>query len=329
MNNENEVKLGYALNTPLEEAQQIESVEDTDSTGIFNAVLDGNKLAITGNFSSLTSPLSVTGGEDSKGNAPSAIHLHIGDSGENGDIIRNLMVTDNGDNSGSFIGRFELNESEIAAAFDDGLYINLHTEDNPTGELRGQIELDTNADDEASFLSEEDIQEPSMGGIDLRNLAEDLSAKVEFHITREADFDNVIDFYTVDGDGNVVDSVTGEVIAEVGDDNYQEAAIANRLEFNFSVADDSGVTVTKDMPGGYNYAPMVVVQGTFGEFTNNDASDDPQVYFAYKEANADGVERIRNTPTDTGTSFGFEDLPDGGDLDYNDITFEISIVDIV
>ena len=318
-----------AQNILLEEAQQVTPVTDTDSTGSFNAVLTGSTLAITGEFSNLTSPLMVTGGEDGEGNAASAIHVHIGASGENGGIIRNLPVVDNGDGSGSFIKTFELTESEIASALDNKLYVNLHTENNPTGELRGQIELSENVEDEVSFLTVEDVQDSSMGAIELFNLAEDLSAMVEFRITREADFDNEIDFYTVDGNGNVVDSVTGEVIAEVGSDGYQAAAIDNRLGFDFSVADDSVDTETKDLSGGFNYAPMVVVQGTFGELTNDDASDDPQVYFAYQEANADGIERIRSTPTDTGTSFGFEDLPDGGDLDYNDITFEISIVDIV
>ena len=313
MNNETQAKLGYALNSPLEESQQVETVEDTASTGSFNAVLDGNKLAITGTFSNLTSPLQ-------------GVHVHLGDSGTNGDIIESLTVTDNKDGSGSFIGRFQINESEVAAAFNDGLYVNVHTEDNPTGELRGQIELDVEG---KVTLNPNDVQEPEIGGIDLRDLADDQFVEVQFKITRDADFDNVVDFYRVDGDGNVVDPVSGNSFAP-GEDGYQQAAIANRVGFDLSVADESTVTIIKEMPGGQNYVPMVVVQGTFDQLTDSDPNNDPQVYFPYKEANADGLEHIRDTTTNTGTSFGFEDLfgtaADGSDLDYNDITFEIDIV---
>ena len=325
MSNEN---LSYAINALLEEAQQVKIVEDTASTGKFNAVLEGNTLIINGGeFSNLTSDL-ITVDPDT-GEALSGIHLHMGKSGENGDIIGNLIVTDNGDGSGRFNGKFELNETQVEAAFADGLYVNLYTEENPTGELRGQIELDAT---NKVILNPNDVQEPSMGGIDLRNLAEDKFVEVKFHITREADFDNVVDFYKADGAGNVVDE-SGNTIAP-GEEGYQAAAIANRLGFDFSVDDEQEVTVTKDLSGGFNYAPMVVVRGTFEQLTDDDPSNDPQVYFAYEAANPNGVKHIESEDKirdmmfekQGDLMFGFEDLPGGGDLDYNDITFDIDIV---
>ena len=301
MNNEN-VKLGYALNAPLEEAQQVGEVPDTDSTGSLNAVLNGDTLTITGSFRNLTSDLT-------------AIRLHMGEAGEDGDSIEDLTVTNNGDGSGSFIGRFELNEAEIETAFNDGLYINLSTEDNPDGELRGQIEL--NLRDQVP-LDPTTVQDEGMGRIDLRDLGEDQFVEFEFKITREADFDNFSDFYIADENGNAIDPMTGNAIAP-GEEGYLETALKSRLGFNFSVPDDSEDTVTKIMPGGFNYAPMIVVNGTFDELTDDDPSNDPEVYFPYPEANSDGVEHIRNMGD---MKFGFEDLPGGGDEDFNDITFE-------
>ena len=123
---------------PLEESQQTSNVVDTASTGNFSAILNGNRLVVLGNFSDLTSPLLPIGGSDLVGNLESAIHIHIGKAGENGAIIRNLMV-DEAD--GEFSGAFDLSDQQVDALIADGLYVNLHTEGNPSGELRGQIDV--------------------------------------------------------------------------------------------------------------------------------------------------------------------------------------------
>ncbi len=123
---------------PLEEAQQTSDVVETASTGNFSAILNGNRLVVLGNFSELTSPLLPVGGADPVGNPESAIHIHIGAAGANGPIIRNLMVDEAG---GDFSGAFDLSDEQVDALVTDGLYVNLHTENNPSGELRGQIDV--------------------------------------------------------------------------------------------------------------------------------------------------------------------------------------------
>ena len=122
----------------LEESQQTQSVVDTASTGNFSATLNGNRLIVLGNFSNLTSPLLPVGGEDPVGNPESAVHIHIGDAGENGPIIRNLTVDEAG---GEFSGAFKLSDEQVDTLISDGLYVNLHTQTNPSGELRGQIDV--------------------------------------------------------------------------------------------------------------------------------------------------------------------------------------------
>ncbi|MEL6554901.1 MAG: choice-of-anchor I family protein [Cyanobacteria bacterium J06621_11] len=125
----------------LEESQEVgDSVpDDTAATGSFTARLSANRLVVTGEFSDLTSSLFPVGGEDSAGNSESAIHIHVGAAGTNGPIFRNLEVNEE---DGEFEGTFDLSDDEVEALLADGLYVNLHTENNPSGELRGQIDID-------------------------------------------------------------------------------------------------------------------------------------------------------------------------------------------
>ncbi|MEM8501907.1 MAG: choice-of-anchor I family protein [Cyanobacteria bacterium P01_D01_bin.1] len=146
-----------AADLALEESQQVRddgtTPPDTDATGSFDASLSGNRLTVTGEFSSLTSALFPVGGEDEFGNPESAAHIHIGDAGENGAIIRNLTVEseeDTGEDdsplgtfSGEFEGTFDLTDEEVETLLDDGLYVNIHTDNYQAGELRGQIDIDT------------------------------------------------------------------------------------------------------------------------------------------------------------------------------------------
>lgn len=81
-----------------------------------------------------------------------AAHLHLGAAGENGPVVANLLNDDNfsdgrlrrlssdlGSNDlvGPLLGQ-PLDEL-IAAIQEDRVYINIHTERNPDGELRGQL----------------------------------------------------------------------------------------------------------------------------------------------------------------------------------------------
>lgn len=130
-----------SLGLSLEESQQPMPPQETASTGNFDVTLLGNELRVEGSFSDLTSDLFFVGGPDPVGNPESPIHIHIGEAGTNGPILRNLSVKDHGDGSGTFTGRFTLSNEEVALAKADGLYVNVHTLDNLGGELRGQIDV--------------------------------------------------------------------------------------------------------------------------------------------------------------------------------------------
>ncbi|NES77620.1 MULTISPECIES: CHRD domain-containing protein [unclassified Okeania] len=150
------------LGLPMSEAFEVPPVADTPAEGIVNAILTGNNLLIQGTFSDLSSDLFPVGDEDSAGNPQSAIHLHQGLANSNGGIIRNFDVIDNGDGSGGFFGDFTLSPDEIVAAESGNLYVNLHTENNQSGELRTQVllnEIDPTGNDLATFLPISTVQE--------------------------------------------------------------------------------------------------------------------------------------------------------------------------
>ncbi len=132
----------FRLSLPISEQQEVPPIEDGPATGTFDAFLPGNILLVEGDFEQLSSPLIPLGEADSEGNPQSPIHVHQAPAGENGGIIRNLNVFEIDDNSGTFNGAFTLTDAETEAAEADGLYINLHTENNPSGELRGQVVLE-------------------------------------------------------------------------------------------------------------------------------------------------------------------------------------------
>lgn len=64
-----------------------------------------------------------------------------------------------GFDTGDFSGAFTLTDEEEAALVDDGLYINLHTQNFNGGELRGQVDVDLENDIVASGLVLEEAQQ--------------------------------------------------------------------------------------------------------------------------------------------------------------------------
>lgn len=107
----------------------------TPASGDVTATLEGDTLTVTGDFMDLESDLTEISG--------SSAHIHQAEVGEAGPIVFNLDVTPGEDNrSGTLAGTFELT-SEQRMLFEQGLlYVNVHTEQNPAGEIRGQLATD-------------------------------------------------------------------------------------------------------------------------------------------------------------------------------------------
>ena len=92
--------------------------------GEVTARLEGTRLVISGRFANASTP------------ATSA-HLHIGAPAQPGPVAHELTVTPA--TEGQLLGTVELSTAEINALRSGGLYVQVHTESNPSGEFRGWL----------------------------------------------------------------------------------------------------------------------------------------------------------------------------------------------
>lgn len=103
---------------------------DTDAQGAALLELQGDQLWVSGSFEGL-------------GSAYTASHLHNGLAGENGDVEQALMVDVDDDDFGGVYwphsNTYVLDEAQIEALVDGEIYVNIHSMDVGSGELRGQV----------------------------------------------------------------------------------------------------------------------------------------------------------------------------------------------
>jgi len=164
--------------------------------------------------------------------------------------------------------------------------------------------------------------------LDFSAQEEGTTVTATLQIASEAAFDNTIGFYAIANTGGLVtsaDPVTGlPTSLAPGATGYAEAALGQRVVT--ATPGDSGLTV--ELEAGQLYAPFIIADGTVGEFLaenprNRGASISdgaPIAYFAFFGANPDFTDRVRLLGDNT---FGFEDLPNLGDADYNDMVVRV------
>lgn len=154
----------------------------------------------------------------------------------------------------------------------------------------------------------------------------DITAQVqaEFIVNREAAFDNFVGFYKIaNKDGGIDIDGDGTVDLLPGDGDYAKAAINARLAgIDLSVEDQGTANYTGTFEPNELFAPFIIANGKPEEILDNDASNDPEVYFPFLDSNPGKVDHIRLLADNT---FGFEDLPMGGDGDYNDTIVRINL----
>ncbi len=143
-------------------------------------------------------------------------------------------------------------------------------------------------------------------------------------INSTGSYNNSAGFYQVlDSDGSVLDPVTNQPI-KPGEKGYETAAFNQRIpELEFDKNDGS---LTAEVDGGIFLAPYLIANGSAEEFldknpTNEKSGSGLNAYFAFGNANPDGIEHLKSSDSD----FGFEDLYGGGDKDFTDLTFNLSV----
>ena len=142
-------------------------------------------------------------------------------------------------------------------------------------------------------------------------------------LTREGDFNNVFALYEINNlNGAIVDPLTGETInaTAANHDAYLEAAIGNIVESTrFTVGDaETATSESRTLEAGKMYAPIIFVDAL-----NSESSAEPIVYTPFIGVNDDLKDHVRNLGDNI---VGFEDLPQGGDLDYNDLVVQFDFI---
>ncbi len=126
----------FFFNALLGGAQERPAPVNTTGTGTVIAEFLGNQLTVTGAFSDLIGDFDETIGN-------TGAHIHLAPAGANGGISVELIVTEDGDQKG---GQFELANNVFALR--DGQvdtlrqrlgYVNIHTSEVGSGEIRGQL----------------------------------------------------------------------------------------------------------------------------------------------------------------------------------------------
>jgi hypothetical protein len=99
--------------------------------GTVSAVLSGNKVTITGSFEGLRSPATIA-------------QIHRAPRGIRGPVVEklDLKVTNNPNGtSGTLAGALELTPQQVADLEKGWLYVQLHSEKAPDGNLWGWLQL--------------------------------------------------------------------------------------------------------------------------------------------------------------------------------------------
>ena len=180
-------------------------------------------------------------------------------------------------------------------------------------------------------LSSEPSQTLNDGIINLSNVDFDGDGKLDKKVSLTLDdinsngsYQNSAGFYQVlDSDGTVLDTVTNQPI-QPGEQGYETAALNQRIpELEFDKNDGS---LTAEVDGGIFLVPYLIANGTVEEFigknpTNDKSGSGLNAYFAFGNANPDGIEHLKSSDS----NFGFEDFYGGGDKDFTDLTFNVTV----
>jgi hypothetical protein len=180
-----------------------------------------------------------------------------------------------------------------------------------------QVELATQPQPIAS-----DLQDQGQGEVlDLRDFTGTLTATLT--VNREAAFNNFVGFYRVADTNGSID-INGDGVGDLlpGQAGYAEAAVSSRVAgLDLSVGNQSTASFTGQFEAGAIYAPFLIVDKSPDSLLDTDPNNNPLVYFSYLGANSDGVDHVRLLGNNV---FGFEDLPSGGDKDFNDVIVSVN-----
>ena len=164
---------------------------------------------------------------------------------------------------------------------------------------------------ESEFLGVDDLIASDKGVNPILDFTRFLGLTLEGNVSvaREANYDSTVGFYKIqNATGSVTDPVTGSLITP-GTEGYSVAALdSSNLYSSFgtlSTVDDSTV---KNSISSFSDFEMLAPYAS--------VSNTGKTYFAFAEANADGLSHFREFGNGT---IGLEDTYGGGDQDFDDL----------
>jgi Domain of unknown function (DUF4114)/RTX calcium-binding nonapeptide repeat (4 copies) len=152
------------------------------------------------------------------------------------------------------------------------------------------------------------------------------NVKADFSVYREAAFNNEVYFYTVNTADGLIGTLNPNSATKA---DYLQAAINNVLKdastgqaVKFAANNQTTQTGSAIIAPGSILAPMIIINGSLSELTDTNPNNNPTVYFPFLGSNSDGVDHIRLLGNNI---WGFEDLPGGGDADFNDVIVKMNL----
>ncbi|OON70309.1 CHRD domain-containing protein [Hymenobacter sp. CRA2] len=151
------------LGAQLTGAQEVPAVT-TAARGVasftFNATRD--TLFITAAFNGLSGPITQA-------------HVHDGARGVAGPVVTNLLPFVSGNRMQGFLTGADIDRAKISKYLRGEYYINVHTAANPAGEIRGQIEIETDAEYAAALSGAQEVPAVTTNGtgVGTFNLSQD------------------------------------------------------------------------------------------------------------------------------------------------------------
>ncbi|BAY09969.1 Calx-beta domain-containing protein [Calothrix sp. NIES-2098] len=158
--------------------------------------------------------------------------------------------------------------------------------------------------------------------IDLRGLKKQV--KADFVVNREAAFDNFVGFYqAIDENGGIDTNNDGKADILPGQAGYTQAAIRGRVAgIDLRVSNQGTATYSGTFQPGAIFVPFIIINGRPDAVIDTNPNNDPAVYFPFLGANPDKTDHLRLLGNNI---FGFEDLTNGGDRDFNDVVVKINL----
>ncbi len=144
---------------------------------------------------------------------------------------------------------------------------------------------------------------------------------------REAAFDSEIGLFIVDN----TEGVSNGVISP-GDPAYAQSALTDETQQRlFGPGDSVGDSTTLTFEGGQILGFYMIPNGTLEEWlqTNPDNAREGELValFSLVPPNPDGLRHVlvNDDPLGSRATYAWEDVLDGGDSDYNDMVFSVSV----